>query len=199
MLRHLPWDGVFLAGFVVYVWTRGVFEKRTKHNKRDTQFRFPGDTALLSFVFVGTVGLPLLYLAAPVFSFADYHLPVWEPWMGVAVMLFALWLFWRSHVDLGLNWSMHLEVRRGHELVTKGVYARVRHPMYAAIWAFSLAQGLLLSNWLAGWSAVACFAPIYFVRTPKEERFMREVFGPAYDAYRQRTGRLFPPLLKEGL
>jgi len=93
---------------------------------------------------------------------------------------------------------MHLEVRTGHELVTSGVYARVRHPMYAAIWAFSLAQWLLVSNWFAGPAAAACFAPLYFIRTPREERFLRDVFGPAYDAYRQRTGRLVPRFVKAG-
>jgi protein-S-isoprenylcysteine O-methyltransferase Ste14 len=64
--------------------------------------------------------------------------------------------------------------------------------MYAAIWLFGLAQGLLLENWLAGWAAVATFAPMYFLRTPREERMMRECFGPAYEEYMERTGRLLP-------
>ena len=75
MLRNLPWDGVFLAGFAFYAWTRGVHEKRTRHNVQEARHRFPGDTALLALVFVGTVGLPLLYLAAPVLRFADYARP----------------------------------------------------------------------------------------------------------------------------
>jgi protein-S-isoprenylcysteine O-methyltransferase Ste14 len=54
------------------------------------------------------------------------------------------------------------------------VYGTIRHPMYASIWLFGLAQGLLLENWLAGWAAVATFAPMYFLRTPREEPMMRE-------------------------
>jgi protein-S-isoprenylcysteine O-methyltransferase Ste14 len=34
----------------------------------------------------------------------------------------------------------------------------VRHPMYAAIWLWAVAQGMLLANWLAGWSIVPVFA-----------------------------------------
>ncbi len=49
-------------------------------------------------------------------------------------MVAALWLFWRSHADLGRNWSQAFELRKGHELITHGVYRVVRHPMYAAIW-----------------------------------------------------------------
>jgi protein-S-isoprenylcysteine O-methyltransferase Ste14 len=42
--------------------------------------------------------------------------------------------------------------------MTHGVYRLIRHPMYAAIWLLSLAQGLLLHNWLAGWAGIALFA-----------------------------------------
>jgi len=46
-------------------------------------------------------------------------------------------------------------MRKEHRLVTAGVYRHIRHPMYAAIFLWCLAQGLLLPNWLAGWSALA--------------------------------------------
>jgi len=50
----------------------------------------------------------------------------------------------RTHKDLGRNWSVTLEVREQHALVTNGVYSRVRHPMYSAFWLWALAQALLL-------------------------------------------------------
>ena len=107
-------------------------------------------------------------------------------------MVVALWLFWTSHADLGKNWSRTLEIQKGHQLVTHGVYRSVRHPMYASIWLFSLAQGLLLESWLAGWSAFVAFAILYFVRIPHEERMMREFFGRDYTDYMAQTGRIFP-------
>ena len=107
-------------------------------------------------------------------------------------MVAALWLFWRSHTDLGQNWSVTLELRKGHQMVTQGVYRRIRHPMYASIWLFGLGQGLLLENWLAGWSALVSFTPMYFFRVPREEQMMFEFFGQEYRDYKQRTGRLVP-------
>jgi protein-S-isoprenylcysteine O-methyltransferase Ste14 len=104
----------------------------------------------------------------------------------------AIWLFWRSHADLGLNWSMTLEMRKDHELVTRGVYRRVRHPMYAAIFLFAIAQGLVLQNWLAGWGGFVSFALLYLVRAPREEKMMSEFFGEEYGRYVRRTGRLWP-------
>jgi protein-S-isoprenylcysteine O-methyltransferase Ste14 len=74
------------------------------------------------------------------------------------------------------------------------VYRRIRHPMYAAIFLFSLAQGLLLDNWLAGWSALATFAVMYLVRLPREEAMMIQQFGQEYRDYMNRTGRLLPRL-----
>lgn len=79
-----------------------------------------------------------------------------------------------------------------HELVRHGVYRTIRHPMYAAILLFGLAQGLLLENWLCGWSGLATFAVMYFVRVPHEERMMCEFFGETYRDYMRQSGRIFP-------
>ena len=107
-------------------------------------------------------------------------------------MVIALWLFWRSHADLGMNWSVSLELREGHELVTHGVYRFIRHPMHAAIWLWSVGQGMLLANWLAGWSVVPVFAAMYWLRTPREEDLMCQMFGDQYRTYMRTTGRIVP-------
>jgi protein-S-isoprenylcysteine O-methyltransferase Ste14 len=83
-------------------------------------------------------------------------------------------------------------MRKDHELVERGVYRRVRHPMYAAIFLFAIAQGFLLQNWLAGWGGFVSFAVLYLMRAPREEKMMREFFGAPYDDYRKRTGGLWP-------
>jgi protein-S-isoprenylcysteine O-methyltransferase Ste14 len=64
--------------------------------------------------------------------------------------------------------------------------------MYASIWLWAASQALLLSNWIAGLAGIAAFAPMYFRRVPREEQMMRGAFGPAYEAYMARTGRILP-------
>lgn len=193
-MRIQPWNLVFLIAFIVYVAIRGVFKKRTKSNEV-TVSRFDGlEKALLLIVIPGGLLLPLVYLFTPWLAFADYRLPAWAPWCGTVLLVAALWLFWRSHVDLGLNWSQSLELRKNHELVKQGVYRAIRHPMYASIWLWCAAQGLILENWLAGWYAGVAFALMYFIRTPREERMMCENFGEEYRDYMRQTGRLFPRL-----
>jgi protein-S-isoprenylcysteine O-methyltransferase Ste14 len=110
------------------------------------------------------------------------------------ILAMAVWLFWRSHADLGRNWSPSLELREGHELVTEGVYRSVRHPMYASMWLWGVAQALLLQNWIAGWVSLVMFMPLYLLRVPREERMMLDEFGEEYRAYMDRTGRVIPRL-----
>jgi protein-S-isoprenylcysteine O-methyltransferase Ste14 len=187
-----PWNIVFLIGFIAYVAIRGVFERRTRSNEKSVRRLDWRERTLIVFVFLGSLLLPVVYLCTPWLAFADYRLPAFVPWCGTAVMAAALWLFWRAHADLGQNWSVTLEIRKGHQLVTHGVYRWIRHPMYASIFLFGLGQGLLLENWLAGWSALVTFAIMYLVRTPREEQMMCESFGDEYQDYMRRTGRLFP-------
>jgi protein-S-isoprenylcysteine O-methyltransferase Ste14 len=186
------WNLVFLIGFIIYVCIRGVFEQRTKCNRQAVSRVDALEKALLALVIPGGLLLPIIYLFTHWLAFADYHLPAFAPWLGTVLMIAALWLFWRSHADLGQNWSVTLALRHGHQLVRHGVYRSIRHPMYASIWLWCVAQGLLLENWLAGWYALLAFAVMYFVRTPREEQMMCESFGQEYRDYMRQTGRLFP-------
>jgi protein-S-isoprenylcysteine O-methyltransferase Ste14 len=193
-----PWNIVYFVGFVAYLTIRGVYARRTRrlekvHRQVDRLEKF-----LLIFVISTSTLLPVLYLFTRLLSFADYELPAFARWIGAVVMVVALWLFWRSHADLGENWSVTLEVRKEHQLVTHGVYRWIRHPMYAAILLWGVAQALLLANWLAGWSAFVPFLVMYVLRTPREEQMMCNFFGDEYRDYMRRTGRLFPRLTRSG-
>jgi protein-S-isoprenylcysteine O-methyltransferase Ste14 len=191
-----PWNAVFFVGFIAYLSIRSHYARQTRRNEKVHRQVDGLEKFLLILVISTSTLFPLLYLFTPLLAFADYRLPALVPWVGAAVMVFALWLFWRSHADLGQNWSVTLEVRKQHQLVTSGVYRRVRHPMYAAIFLWCIAQALLLPNWLAGWSALATFSLMYILRTRREERMMCEFFGDEYRAYMNQTGRLIPRLSK---
>lgn len=197
VMRHdvIGWPGlVWVAGFVLMGVIRAPHARARRENVITSNRRGWVETGLLAGVFITMMILPCLYLATGAFSFADYALPVWAAGLGAAAQLAFLWLFWRSHADLGRNWSPTLDVRDSHELVTRGVYRRMRHPMYAAIWLGVITQPLLVHNWIAGLAVLPAFALLYVVRVPREEAMMRETFGTAWDEYAVRTGRIFPRL-----
>ncbi|HEM61239.1 MAG TPA: isoprenylcysteine carboxylmethyltransferase family protein [Chloroflexi bacterium] len=138
--------------------------------------------------------VPLIYVLTPWLDFADYHLPPWAGWIGVAIFALAIWLLWRSHADLARSWSPRLEILEGHTLVTHGVFRYIRHPMYAAHLLWGIAQVFLLQNWIAGFSMLVTWLPGYFYRIPVEELMMVEHFGDEYRDYMKGTGRVFPKL-----
>ena len=187
-----PWNIVFFVAFIVFYWTRHVFIERTKPEKKAVRRMDRLEKMLIAGMVPGTFLLPLLYLFTPLLDFADYRLPTPVLSVGAVTIFASLWLFWRSHADLGQNWSVSLELRENHELIIRGVYRFVRHPMYLSIWLWAFGQGMLLQNWLAGWLVVPAFAAMYIIRTPREEQLMCEQFGDEYRAYMQQTGRLFP-------
>src|SRR5258706_13348251 len=117
-MRIQPWNLVFLVCFIVYVVIRGVFKQRTKANVSAVRRVDALEKTLMVIVIPGGLLLPVVYLFTPWLAFADYHLPMFAPWCGMGLMVTALWLFWRSQADLGQNWSVTLELRKGHQLIT---------------------------------------------------------------------------------
>ena len=181
----------WLLGVIAMNFIRAPFARQSKKNTIVESRRTVLERALLAGMALGGL-VPFLHLATGALAFADYSLPHWATGAGVLLFATALWLFWRSHADLGRNWSVTLELREDHGLIMSGVYERIRHPMYAAIWLIVLVQPLLVQNWIAGPIGIVAFGLLYAFRTPREEAMMRERFGAAYDGYCRSAGRLLP-------
>lgn len=191
-MSELFFQLVYLAGIMVETAIRVPFNRERRKSKIAVNRVDRKETLLLLLLFLGSYLAPLLKIFTPWLDFADYTLPVWAGWLGVILLLAAVLLFWRSHVDLGRNWSPTLQLREGHALVTEGVYRYIRHPMYASQWLWVIAQALLLHNWIAGLGGIVCFTPFYFMRVAPEEQMMLEQFGEEYRAYMQHTARILP-------
>lgn len=183
---------VWFLGVVAWTAIRLPYRARARKLRTVSDRKSTREWAALGATILGLVAIPLVYTIFDTFDFADRPFVPWIAWAGVAVQLLFVWLFWRSHKDLGRQWSVTLEIREDHRLVTEGVFSHVRHPMYSSFWCWAIAQALLLPNWLAGLSGLVTIAWLYFSRIDDEEAMMRETFGAEYDAYAARTGRLIP-------
>ncbi|MEM7029336.1 MAG: protein-S-isoprenylcysteine O-methyltransferase [Chloroflexota bacterium] len=200
LVWRLPINGwgslIWLVGTIIMGVIRNPYEKANKANEITESRQTTIENILLAAVFIGSAILPVLHLAFGLLSFANYTLPVWAVVVGAISFVVGLWLFWRSHADLGRNWSVTLEIREDHGLITNGVYKQIRHPMYSAIFLMFTAQALLVHNWIAGLGGIVTFGLMYIIRVPQEEAMMRASFGEAYDTYCQNTGRIWPKLIK---
>lgn len=143
--------------------------------------------ALLVLVAVTMVLIPLLDLFVPWFEFADLVFLDEVAWIGLGLGSAAVWLFWRAETD----WQRFCR-RQADALVDRGIYRHLRHPHYAAMLLWTLAQLLLLQNWLAGPAAALTFAIVYLLRVPLEEQHLLERHGHHYLDYMERTGGILP-------
>ncbi len=185
---------IFSVGLIVSSVIRSPHQQRYKQNKITDDRKTNIEKLLLLFVFLGMFLIPVIYIFSPLFSFADYSLPIWTNIGGIFAFIIAMWLFWKSHDDLGKNWSPTLEVRESHTLITNGIYQNIRHPMYTSIFLWCLAQALLLPNYIAGFAGIISFTFLYLLRVGNEEKMMLEQFGEVYSEYMESTGRLLPKL-----
>jgi protein-S-isoprenylcysteine O-methyltransferase Ste14 len=188
-----PWiaKAVILAASVAMVVIRAPHGRRSRGVKVARSCQGPREAALLTLAWMGFL-VPLLWVVFPVFSFAQYSLRPWLFGAGVLCLVAGLWWFQRSHSDLGTYWSVTLEVRENHRLITQGVYRYVRHPMYAALFLYSIGQALVVPNWVVGPSYLVAFGILFAFRIGAEERMMLETFGEEYAGYMTKTKLLVP-------
>ncbi len=95
-----------------------------------------------------------------------------------------------ARVSLGRNWGTPQTLKKEPELVTRGPYAVIRHPIYAAILLAFVGSSLVFGPvWLIPFAGIsASFVRSAFV----EEKLLRERLPEAYPAYMARTKRLIP-------
>jgi protein-S-isoprenylcysteine O-methyltransferase Ste14 len=188
-----PWiaKAVVLAATVVMIAIRAPHGRDSRRVKVIKSYKTPLETVILILAWTGFF-LPLVWIGSPAFSFAEYPLRVVPLISGIVCFVIGLWLFYRSHADLGTNWSITLEMRERHRLITQGIYRRIRHPMYSALVVYGAAHALVIPNWVAGPSNLVAFALLFALRVRAEERMMLEQFGDEYIAYMAQTKRLVP-------
>ncbi len=188
------YTAAFFLAMVVEMIIRAPLNEKRKHEQMSQRRVTTQEKFLLFLLWGGMFILPVIYASTSWLAFADYTLPTWAGVLGITLIFGAVLVFWRAHTDLGLNWSPTLEIREKHELITRGIYGAIRHPMYASQLLWSLAQTLLLQNWIVGFSSLIVFVPFYVMRVRAEEQLMLEQFGDQYRSYMQKVGGVFPKL-----
>jgi protein-S-isoprenylcysteine O-methyltransferase Ste14 len=185
---HAIWAAGLVAWFVI----RWPYQRRARKIAVVSDSRSLGDRLVLAAAGVGLALVPLIYVATGFPASADYPFRAWMGWVGAVLLVLCLVMFHISHRQLGKNWSVTLEIRDRHQLVTDGLYRYVRHPMYSSFWLWAIAQAFLIANIVAGLAGIVGVGLLYFYRVGREEALMRETFGEAYDVYAARTGRVIP-------
>jgi protein-S-isoprenylcysteine O-methyltransferase Ste14 len=178
---------VLLCGVIRYPHERRARKQAIVRNNFDREERL-----LIGLAGVGLLVLPVIHLVTGFPAFADYRFQPAVAWAGTASMALNLFVTYRSHRDLGRNFSATLQIRETHTLVVDGIYRVIQHPIYASLWLWAIGQALLIANWFVGGAGLLAIALLYVRRVRREEQMMLETFGETYAAYNKRTARLIP-------
>jgi protein-S-isoprenylcysteine O-methyltransferase Ste14 len=158
----------------------------------------PGKKSSLSLVGIfaqmlgfAAVGLGPIVATLPPFSPpALLHAALVALFMGLSVALFV-----SATRAMGENWSFVARMRTDHQLVTSGIFAHLRHPIYVGMAMFLIALTIAFGHFVN----LAVGAPLFligtWIRVREEEKLLRAQFGAAYDDYAGRVKRFVPGLI----
>jgi protein-S-isoprenylcysteine O-methyltransferase Ste14 len=157
--------------------------------------RKPGATPALLYplnrrIFLLIRGHRLLYpLSAPVIPRMEI-----VAWAGVVLCVAGLSFCIWARAILGRNWSGTVTLKEGHELIERGPYRLVRHPIYTGLLAMFLGTVVVLGH-VAGIAGLVLVFVSFWIKLRDEERIMLKQFPDQYAAYQQRVKRIIPFVL----
>ena len=111
-----------------------------------------------------------------------------EPWnttrvLGIVLLIPSVLLWFVARIQLGSSFSVRPQAK---QLVTRGLYSRVRNPIY--LFSSLLILGIILYAGKLRYLWVFAFlVPLQLFRIRKEEKVLQEKFGDAYLEYKRKT------------
>ncbi|MHB1835925.1 MAG: methyltransferase family protein [Solirubrobacteraceae bacterium] len=166
----------FWAGWLV----AATSAKRSTGRRRS--LRFNGLSAIAVIVLLRFLGHGSVVVRSPVLGA-----------IGAAMMFCGLGVAIWARVVLGRNWGMPMTQKDEPELVTRGPYASVRHPIYSGLLLAFL--GTALATSLYGLIIAVVLGGSFVYAATVEERNLAATFPGAYPKYRATTKMLIPFLL----
>lgn len=107
--------------------------------------------------------------------------------LTIAGLAVAVW----ARATLGGNWSGSVTFKEDHELIVRGPYALVRHPIYSGLFLMGLGAAVD-STRLAAFVVLGLTTIFFVIKARYEERLMLRHFADGYVQYRQRVKGFIP-------
>src|SRR5437773_10230059 len=102
-------------------------------------------------------------------------------------LLLTLW----ARVVLGGNWSSNVAFKEQHELIERGPYAYVRHPIYSGT-LLMLLGFVIFRGTVTGFVLFALAVVVVSLKAKKEEELLTKHFEKSYPEYKARVKALIP-------
>ncbi len=132
------------------------------------------------------------------FAFASFHYAGWDTFTTPRVIgsfvfeAIAVLLAWTSVYALGKQWRLEAALSADHELIQRGPYSIIRHPIYTSMFCIFIALALMLGTWWTSLIGAVIFFVGTEIRVRAEERLLISRFGANFDLYRKRVPAYIP-------
>jgi len=111
--------------------------------------------------------------------------------VGTALVVAGLFIAIWARRTLADNWSSTVTFKQNHELIRRGPYRFVRHPIYTGILTMWLGTAIDIGQ-LRGFLGLLLTVFSFWIKLRQEEKLMLEHFPDQYPAYRQQVKALVP-------
>lgn len=139
-------------------------------------------------------GLLLIYKTEFAWGWLAYRLVPEAPAVAViglsltvGGLFFAVW----ARIALGANWSGTVTIKSGHNLIRRGPYRWIRHPIYTGL-LISLVGTVMLQGELRAFLGFVLALFALYRKAKREERFLAEEFGEGFAEHSRHTGMFLP-------
>jgi protein-S-isoprenylcysteine O-methyltransferase Ste14 len=109
-------------------------------------------------------------------------------WIGVLFCLAGLLLLLWSLISFGSSFRVGIDTDQPDKLITTGVFAHSRNPIYVAFWLILLGQFLIFPNWILLVYLIAA-TWLFHRQVLREEEYLRSHYGIEYADYSDRVRR----------
>ncbi len=112
-------------------------------------------------------------------------------WIGLLLTALGVGISIWARVSLGPNWSGMVTLKKDHELVRKGLYRWIRHPIYTGILLGFIGTALIKGH-ARGLVGFGVLLVSFYFKARREENFLRQEFGEGFDEHLKHTGMFLP-------
>jgi protein-S-isoprenylcysteine O-methyltransferase Ste14 len=117
---------------------------------------------------------------------------VWIQTVGIVIATAGIAATVYSQLEMGDSWRIGVDERETTTLVHTGVFARIRNPIYTAMFTFGIGITLVTPNLVACAGLILLVASIQLQVRRVEEPYLLRTHGDAYRAYAAQVGRFIP-------
>jgi protein-S-isoprenylcysteine O-methyltransferase Ste14 len=183
-----------IVGFVVFaaIFLLVAKPSRDKIRRADPRSIIAIFIQALAFALAWTIARKPFTPFLPIDWRAQYILAAMIVLLVVASLIFVV----AAVRTLGKQWSLQARVLEHHELIRRGPYRIVRHPIYTGMFGMLIASSLANGHWLGLVIASVVYYLGTLIRIRSEEKLLREQLGSEYDEYTRHVPALIPIRLR---